>query len=178
LGTEDWVEFYNTGTSAVNLEGYYFSDDDKKPTKWQFPKGASIQSKGFVRVWCSGRDSSNTSIGHFHATFKLTQTKKTNENLTLSSPAKKIIDQIKVTETANSQSWARFPDGGKTWFVNLKPSPNTTNATGKVFKGFAEKPKVSVPGGFYAKSQTVALSTVDTSLVIRYTMNGFEGSCI
>ena len=172
--TEDWVEFYNSSTNAVDISNYYLSDDATKPTKWQFPKGAIVAAKGFLRVWCSGRDSSNVATGHFHASFKLTQTKKKNENLTFSSPTKVLIDQQKVTETGNHQSWARFPDGASKWYINLKPTPNNSNTNAKVFKGFAEKPSVNIPAGFYPKAQTIALSTVDTTLTIRYTLTGKE----
>ncbi|MBL0120898.1 MAG: lamin tail domain-containing protein, partial [Saprospiraceae bacterium] len=34
---EDWIELYNTSDSEVNLEGWYLSDNDAKPTKWSFP---------------------------------------------------------------------------------------------------------------------------------------------
>ena len=33
----DWVEIYNSGTSAVDLNGYGLSDDEAEPYKWIFP---------------------------------------------------------------------------------------------------------------------------------------------
>ncbi|MGL5889943.1 MAG: lamin tail domain-containing protein, partial [Bacteroidia bacterium] len=36
----DWFEIYNAGTTAVNLAGYYISDNDNNPTKWQIPSGS------------------------------------------------------------------------------------------------------------------------------------------
>jgi len=33
----DWIEIYNTGFSAVNLQDYGLSDDALTPLKWQFP---------------------------------------------------------------------------------------------------------------------------------------------
>ena len=172
--TEDWVELYNQGSTSVDISGYYLSDDPKKPIKWQFPKGTSIVSKGFIRVWCSGRPISDTLNKHYHASFRFTQTKKTNETVVFSSPTQKVVDQIKVTETANAQSWARIPDGGVTWKINTTPSPNASNAGAITFKGFAERPKVNIPAGFYKTSQNITLTASDTSLTIRYTLDGKE----
>ena len=30
----DWIELYNDGTSAVNLDGYFLTDNLTKPDKW------------------------------------------------------------------------------------------------------------------------------------------------
>ena len=35
--TSDWIEIYNGKETAVNLEGYYLSDNTEDPTKWKFP---------------------------------------------------------------------------------------------------------------------------------------------
>lgn len=40
----DWVELYNDGTSAVNLDGYFLSDSKKTPNKWMMPN-VSIPAK-------------------------------------------------------------------------------------------------------------------------------------
>jgi hypothetical protein len=34
---DDWIEFYNTGTAAVNVAGLYVTDDLDEPTRWRFP---------------------------------------------------------------------------------------------------------------------------------------------
>ncbi len=31
----DWIELYNTGTSAVNLKDFFITDDLKIPGKWK-----------------------------------------------------------------------------------------------------------------------------------------------
>ena len=32
---EDWIEFYNSGNKPVDISGYYISDNEKKPLKYQ-----------------------------------------------------------------------------------------------------------------------------------------------
>ncbi|MEZ5083398.1 MAG: lamin tail domain-containing protein [Bacteroidales bacterium] len=70
---EDWIELYNTGTSSVNIGGYYLSDNPNDSTKWQFPDGISISAGGFIKIWASGRNIVEES--NYHTNFKLTQTK-------------------------------------------------------------------------------------------------------
>ncbi len=173
-GTEDWIELYNTSDKAVDISGYYLTDNLTKPKKWQFKDSAIIAPKGFLRVWCSSRDISDPKTGHYHTNFKLTQTKKTNEHLVFSDKNGKVLQDITVTETQYHQSWTRFPDGGTKWMLNIKPSPNDSNKVKRVYKGFAEKPKFDISSGFYDKNQLIKLSTTDTSLVIRYTLDGKE----
>lgn len=51
----DWIEIYNGEDSAVNLNGYYLSDDQLNPYEWQFGD-ITIGSKGYLVVWASGED--------------------------------------------------------------------------------------------------------------------------
>ena len=52
----DWIELKNTTGAAVNLAGYYLSDDPGKPFKWPFPADASIPADGYFLVWADGHD--------------------------------------------------------------------------------------------------------------------------
>lgn len=52
----DWIELKNTTAGAVNLSGYFLSDDPAKPLKWPFPATASIAANGYLRVWADGHD--------------------------------------------------------------------------------------------------------------------------
>lgn len=67
---EDWFEIYNGYPTDVDLVGYYLSDEDDNLTKWQFPSGSIIPANGFLKIWCSGR---NTVDGeYYHTNFRLT----------------------------------------------------------------------------------------------------------
>ena len=35
---EDWIEIYNFGSSAIDIGGFYLTDDLSNPTKWQIPE--------------------------------------------------------------------------------------------------------------------------------------------
>lgn len=53
--SEDWIEIYNAGNAAVNLEGYSLSDDELDLQKWTF-SAYEIQPGEFLIVFCSGKD--------------------------------------------------------------------------------------------------------------------------
>jgi hypothetical protein len=53
---EDWIELYNPGDAAVDLSDWGLSDNAGNPSKWRFPAGTTIQARGFLSVWASGKD--------------------------------------------------------------------------------------------------------------------------
>lgn len=169
---EDWVELYNTSSEAVNLGGYYLSDNEDKPDKWQFRAGTTIAANGFLRVWCSSRDTVQGT--HFHSNFKLTQTKNNPETLVLARPNKVVMDKVVVEKTAKHQSRARLTDGATAWRVCTTPTPNASNDAANMFTGFADRPSMSAEAGFFTDSVTVAIETDEPGGVIRYTLDGTE----
>ena len=68
----DWIELYNTGDSAVDLTGWYLSDDTNNLVKWVFPS-KSIAAGEFLIIFASGTDTAGytDSLGHLHTNFKL-----------------------------------------------------------------------------------------------------------
>ena len=48
---DDWIELYNLTSSAVNLGGYYLSDNPTNLKKWQFPANTTIAANSFLIVW-------------------------------------------------------------------------------------------------------------------------------
>lgn len=69
----DWLELQNTSASAVNLNGWYLTDDASDLRKWRFPTTSpviSIAAGGRLVVWCSGKDR-KANITRLHTNFKL-----------------------------------------------------------------------------------------------------------
>ena len=65
----DWVEIYNGGTSAANLDGWFLTDSEDKLQKWQFP-AVELAPEGFLIVFASGKDRFDPS-SPLHTSFKL-----------------------------------------------------------------------------------------------------------
>jgi hypothetical protein len=167
---EDWIELYNTSSTAVSLAGYYLSDDTLNNTKWQFPAGITISGNGFLRVWASGRN--EVAPPHYHTNFKLKQTKNLGEYVVLSNPSGVIIDYKKCKITQLGHSYGRTLNGSSSWSIFTTPTPNASNNTSTPYDDYAKKPQFSLAAGFYSGPVTVAITTNEPNADIRYTLDG------
>jgi Lamin Tail Domain len=68
----DWIEIQNTTTSALNIGGWYLTNDASNPVKWQFPS-TTIAAGGFLTVFASGKDR-HVSGQELHTNFSLDAT--------------------------------------------------------------------------------------------------------
>lgn len=162
---EDWVEIYNAGSSAVNLTGYYLSDNKNNPTKWQFPSG-TINAGGFVLIFASGKDM--VAGSNFHSNFKLTQTKP--DAIVLSNASGTILDSLTMKPAQMDHSRGRTTDGAATWSVFTTPTPGASNAN--ALQEYAARPVMSLQAGFYTGTQTLSITCPTPSTTIYYTTNG------
>ena len=162
----DWLELYNAGGAAVDIGGYFLSDNPANPLKWQIPAATNIAAGGSLLFWASGRDVSGGLS--FHTNFKLTQT--TNETVLLTDPTGVTIDSYQIIPNLEGHSRGRIPNGTGTWNVITTPTPGTLNTTG--FADYASTPVFSQAPGIYAAAISVALSTTDNGFTIRYTTDG------
>ena len=87
----DWIELYNAGASAVNLGGFYLSDNPNNIQKWQIPVGTNIAAGAHLVFLADGDDT--FADGYNHTSFKLTQTKGT-EHIVFTDPSGAIIESI------------------------------------------------------------------------------------
>lgn len=170
---EDWIELYNTSGASADIGGFYLSDNENKPTKWQFPSGVNIPAHGFLKVYASGRNEVMNG-NSFHTNFKLTQTKNSPEHIVLADPAGTILNDQTIVRTQLGCSVGRQTDGASEWRVFTQPTFGATNNGASNFLGYAARPSVDQPAGFYAGSVTVALTTTEPDAVIRYTTDGTE----
>jgi len=51
----DWIELYNSGDTAVSLQGYGISDDPTSPFQWVFPD-YRIPAGGHFLLFATGKD--------------------------------------------------------------------------------------------------------------------------
>src|ERR1035437_5464822 len=80
----DWIELYNSGTSPVILDGYFLTDNLKKPAKWKINK-MTLAAKGFALFWADDKDSAN------HTSFALSAS---GEQIGLSNPLGALLDSV------------------------------------------------------------------------------------
>ena len=122
----DWLELYNPNTEAVDLSGFYLSDNETNFKKWQFPQGTQISAGGYLVVFASGKDKKTDT--ELHAGFKLG---KDDTVLILSDAHGRRIDSIALKQLPENISYGREGDA---WKYFAKPTPGAANAA----QGFDE----------------------------------------
>ena len=122
---DDWVELYNKSTIAVDVSGWFVSDDPLKLTKWKLPKNTSIPANGYLIVWADEDSSQNTATS-LHANFKLSGS---GEAVLLSKSDTTLVDNITFGQQKTDISYARRPNGTGN-FVLQTPTFNANNNTG------------------------------------------------
>ena len=53
--TPDWIEVFNSGTTNVNLNGWFLTDSAANLTKWRFP-ATILAPNGFIIIFASGKN--------------------------------------------------------------------------------------------------------------------------
>ncbi len=119
-GLYDWIEIYNSGSSAINLQGYSLSDNIDKPAQWKFP-AVTIQPGEYLIVYASGLDST-TSSGELHTNFGL---RAESESVLLYNDKGQVLDYIEYDNLKTDQSMQRRSDGS--YAVSTSPTPAQSN---------------------------------------------------
>ncbi len=151
---DDWIELYNKSTAAVDLSGWYISDNPDNIDKWKFPQGTTIPANGYLIVWADEDSSQNTATS-FHANFKLSAA---GETVILSDKNKTIVDQVTFGAQKTDISFARRPNGTGN-FVLQTPTFNINNNTGTTGTEdiFSEKDLQIFPNPVHTEGVTVRL---------------------
>ncbi len=101
---DDWIELYNNTDKAIDLSGYYITDDLAKPKKWPFPNGTTIAAKGYQIVWADEDEKQ----GILHTNFKLSAN---GEFLMFVNKNLQIADSLTFGLQKSDISWSRVPNG-------------------------------------------------------------------
>jgi large repetitive protein len=119
----DWIELYNPGTEAVDLEGWTLSDNLENLDKYVFPASSSIDAGGYLLVWADGDEDQEGN----HTSWNLD---KDGEQIGLAASAEYgsvLVDALEYESQATDISMARMPDGSSTWQADTTPTPRSTN---------------------------------------------------
>ncbi len=166
---EDWIELFNTNGSSVDISGYFLSDNEDNPTKWEIPSGTIIPANGYLVFWCSGRD--EASGGNYHTNFKLKQTKNIAEHVVLANTNGDIINDFELQKTQLEHYMGRSPNVSSTWKIFTNPTKGSAN-NGTSFVAYAQTPEMSMEAGFYNGTQNIELTSSEPNSSIHYTLNG------
>jgi hypothetical protein len=68
--SSDWIELHNPDSAAIDLGGYFLTNDPGHRTKWQLPSPTSLPAGGTLIVFASNKD---RDVGELHANFRLSK---------------------------------------------------------------------------------------------------------
>ncbi len=101
---DDWVELYNGGSTAVNLSGFYLSDNEYILDKWTFPN-ITIQPNDYLIIWC---DTAGGTQSGLHTTYRLSSDQ---EEVYLTDPSGAVLDAVHYVNMPTDVAYARVPNG-------------------------------------------------------------------
>ena len=115
---DDWVEIYNASDEAINLGGFFLSDNDGNETKFTFPN-FELAANDVVVIWCDDQPEQ----GDFHAAFRLSGA---GEEVGLYDPDTLTLDYVRYGSLPDDISVGRFPNGRGPFSI-LIPTFNELN---------------------------------------------------
>ncbi|MEY3501378.1 MAG: hypothetical protein RL308_3051, partial [Bacteroidota bacterium] len=165
---QDWIEIYNSGSTAVNLSGYGLSDDATILFKWTFPS-VSMAPGEYMLIWAS--DKNRTVAGSpLHTNFKLSPAGNT---VLLTNPAGTTVDTVPSIPMQSDISYGRLPNGSGPFVFFQATTPNAVNAS----SGYAElllPPTFSQNSGFLTAGFNLTLTSSIPGTTILYTLDGSD----
>ncbi len=122
---DDWIEIYNPNNYAVNIGGFYITDDLTDLTNWQIPDtdsaATTIPAGGFLLLWADKEPEQ----GVLHVNLKLSGG---GEQIGLVAPnGTTFIDSLTFGEQTTDVSYGRYPDGSDNWQTFDTPTPGASN---------------------------------------------------
>jgi hypothetical protein len=164
---EDWIEIYNSGTSAVDLAGYILTDDPGGQTGLKIPSGESstttVAAGGFI-IFLADSDMTQ---GVKHLNFKLP--KESGRIFLIDRDGTTVIDSVAYPLQVTDVSYGRYPDGTGTWQYMTPHTGREANRQG--YAGFSREPVVLTAAGFYDGGVDVSVQPDRPDDVVRYTLD-------
>ncbi|MBR6963563.1 MAG: CotH kinase family protein [Prevotella sp.] len=167
---DSWVELYNSGNEAVNLQDYKLGTKDKPGKAWPLPN-KTLKAKQYVVVSC---DKEETGL---HTDFRLESGKDGSVYLFKGEEMVDKVEKMKKMPAPNI-AYGRKTDGANDWGYQETPTPGKANC-GAICKDILGEPVFSEAGRVMTTSGNISLTlslpeNAPEGAVIRYTTNGSE----
>ncbi len=123
----DWVEIYNSGTVAIDLEGCFVQDvEGKAAAKRVIKAGIIVPAGGYVKIWTELNDAQVAApTGGFGLSTSA------SDGVTLFAPDGTKIDRLEypvpsAAQPSADKSWGRF-NGGQGWMTLTPAAANSAS---------------------------------------------------
>lgn len=166
---DSWVELYNSGTTAVNLNTLSISDENDPNKAWSLPN-KTLQPGSYILVYCDKEEQG------LHTPFRLESGKGCAVYLFSNG---ELIDKVEglKKQPAPNIAYGRKTDGSDSWGYMATPTPAAANC-GSTCKDILGAPVFSVKGKVMRNgkpfSLTLSLPEGSEGAEIRYTTDGSE----
>jgi len=120
---EDFIELYNYGMEAIDIGGFYFTDNLTGSFLYHITDTSTsettISGGEFLVIWADA----DPEQGPLHVDFKLSSG---GEDIGIYDPDGSAIIEMSFSSQGEDTSYGRYPDGSDTWqFMN--PTPGMAN---------------------------------------------------
>jgi hypothetical protein len=165
--SSDWIELYNPGPNAANLDGYYLTDAANNLTRWRIPN-VSMPANSYLVIFASSKNRTNNPA-KLHTNFQLSSG---GEYLALVGPLTNVLSdffpEFPSQQTDISYGRDRLNPATVGYFTT--PTPGAANATQGA--GFAPEVQFSRDSGTFVlgASFLLTLSTTSSNAAIFYTL--------
>lgn len=170
---DDWIELRNTTSFAIDISGYYITDNLADPTKVRLPVtpgSVVVPANGFLVIICSD----NPSLGARHIVLGLSAS---GESIGLyAADGTTLVDSFTFGPQRADVSMGRNPDNISEWRYFSNPTPGVVNNTTGMYSELVPAPSFSHLGGVFSSSFSLNLTTDVPEGVIYYTVDGSEPS--
>ncbi len=161
----DWIEIHNPAAAAINLSGYFLTDNKSEPTLWAFPD-VTLAAGGHLLVFASGKNRVNPAAA-LHTSFQLD---KSGEYLALVGPGPIVLHAFDPYPAQREDISYGILGGDLSLVASMgHPTPGAVNDSAPPPPARVE---FSRGEGFFTEPFTLTLSSLTPGSVIRYTLNG------
>ena len=120
---EDFIELYNMSLEAINIGGWFLTDNLDEPLRWRVPDSNEVMTTiapgGFVTIFADD----DTDQGILHANFKLSSS---GGDIGLFAYNGALIFTVHFEAQGQDSSYGQFPDGSGSW-QHMNPTPGGPN---------------------------------------------------
>jgi len=120
-GVYDYIELHNRSGEAVNLSGWYLSDDQANARKWPIPD-VTLGAGEYLLIYASGLNQ-RLDPALLHTSFSLSSE---GECAVLSNGYGQVMDLVVYDVLKSDQAYSLGSDGA--WTTGLAPTPGKANS--------------------------------------------------
>ena len=159
-----WVELYNPTDAAVQIRGYWVSDDPEHPKKVRIPRNLSVPAGGFATLWFDHHDK--------YCITQLPLKLDVDGGVFILSQADGTpVATLQYPPCVPRASYARTADGAGEWQWSSTPTPGSTNQDMTFCQERLPAPEVNEPSQIFTGSIWVRV-TIPEGCTLRYTTDG------